>query len=60
MYSTVDPAGSVLSVNSFADGHLGLTDEELVCDCLLRALPPGQPAEAHARLAENLARAGDV
>lgn len=46
MYFTVDPAGTVLSVNSFGATQLGYTVDELVGGSVLRVFPEDQQAEA--------------
>ena len=60
MYFTVDPAGTVLSVNAFGASQLGYTEDELVGGTVLEVLPGDQATEATARLAACVASPGAV
>ena len=59
-YFTIDPAGTVLSVNAYGASELGYTVDELVGGSVLKVFPPDQQAEATAHVAECLEHPGEV
>ena len=60
MYFTVDPAGTVLSVNAFGASQLGYTEDELVGSSGLGLVPPEEGIESTLHLAECVANPGEV
>jgi diguanylate cyclase (GGDEF)-like protein/PAS domain S-box-containing protein len=60
MYFTVDPDGTVLSVNHYGATYLGYTIDELVGDSVLRVFVEEDKAKAVEHVAQCLARPGEV
>lgn len=60
MYFTVDPGGTVLSVNAFGAGQLGYTPPELIGQSVLRVVHPDDHATARDMVAECAANPGQL